>query len=396
VFLEYVRRLEIFGEDRQLRQFPATAIHLDAVRLFTIHASKGLEFAAVYLPSLNQGTFPARRQWQPCPPPIGMLLRGDQDEHDEEEECLFFVATSRARDILCLSCACRNGGRNSAPAKLLSLIESCLPTPVNLISLSDAHHKVVDIAAVDPPPSILLVFDVEVLDQYLHCPRQYYYQHVLGLRGRSLSSGYVEFHRCVYGVLSWLREKRAQGLPVCEEDANAQLATLWDEEGPRDHPYEAMYREQAASLVTRAVLRVGTTEPRTAQETWEIPLTYGRVRLIPDEIEFAERMVDPLVVVQRLRTGRVSVSEREKNIYALYHRGAEQAFPTAKRKIRIVSLLDNKVEEVPLSRRMVETRLGRYNAAMAGILRANFPAQPQERECPRCPHYFICTGTEEA
>jgi DNA helicase II / ATP-dependent DNA helicase PcrA len=45
---------------------------------------------------------------------------------------------------------------------------------------------------------------------------------------------------------------------------------------------------------------------------------------------------------------------------------------------------------------MVETRLGRYNAAMAGILRANFPAQPQERECPRCPHYFICTGTEEA
>ena len=45
---------------------------------------------------------------------------------------------------------------------------------------------------------------------------------------------------------------------------------------------------------------------------------------------------------------------------------------------------------------MVETRLSRYDAAMASILRADFPARPQEQVCPHCPYYFICPAGEEA
>ena len=394
--LEYVRRLEIFGEDRQLRQFPAWAMHLDAVRLLTIHASKGLEFAAVYLPGLNRGTFPASRQWQPCPPPVGMLTRGEQDEHSEEEECLFFVALSRARDVLCLSHARRNGERNSAPSDLLTLVESCLPTPVDYACPPDERHKARDVSTVNPAPGILPTFDVEPLEQYLRCPRQYYYQRVLDLRGRHLDSGYVQFRRCVYGVLSWLQGQRALGQLVDEDEAHAQLAVLWEEKGPRGHPYETMYREQAVLLVARAVRWTTVAEPRNAQEVWEVPLLYGRVRFTPDMIELADHDTNASVVVRRLRTGRVGSSEREKNIYALYHRGAELAFPMAKRKIQVISLSSDRVGEIPLSQRVVETRLSRYDAAMAGILCADFPARPQERECPRCPYYFICPAGEEA
>ncbi len=395
-FLEYVRRLEIFGEDRQLRQFPAWAMHLDGVRLLTIHASKGLEFTAVYLPGLNRGIFPANRQWRPCPPPVGMLTRDEQDEHGEEEECLFFVALSRARDILCLSNARRNGDRNSAPSELLSLVESCLPAPVDHGCLSDERHEVLGVSAVNPPPGILPVFDVEPLEQYLRCPRQYYYQRVLQLRGRRLDSGYVQFHQCVYGVLSWLQDQRALGQLVDKEDAHTQLAVLWEEKGPRNHPYEAMYRQQAALLVTRAVKWATATESRIAQEAWEVPLLYGRIRFTPDMIELADHGTSSSVVVQRLRTGRVGSSEREKNIYALYHQGAEQTFPLAKRKIQVISLSGDKLEEIPLSQKAVATRLSRYDAAMAGIQRTDFPARPQERECPHCPYYFICPVSEEA
>ncbi|MFX5854715.1 hypothetical protein ABTE41_19280, partial [Acinetobacter baumannii] len=40
--LDRVRRLVRLGDDRDLRQLPAAAQHLDAVRLMTIHGAKGL------------------------------------------------------------------------------------------------------------------------------------------------------------------------------------------------------------------------------------------------------------------------------------------------------------------------------------------------------------------
>jgi DNA helicase-2/ATP-dependent DNA helicase PcrA len=390
--LEYVRRLEILGEDRQLRQFPAWATSLEGVRLLTIHASKGLEFAAVYLPGLNRGVIPTNSQWRPCPPPVGMLSHDEQDGHREEEECLFFVALSRARDVLCLSHVRRRGGRNSAPSDLLTLVESCLPAPVDYACSLDKRHEAPDVCVDNPPPRILATFDIEALDQYLRCPRQHYFQRILGLRGRSLDSGYVQFHQCVYDVLSWMQEQRVLGRVVDEADAHAHLAVQWEEKGPRNHPYETMYRDQAALLVARAVQWMTAGEHRMAQESWEVPLQYGRVRFTPGMIEVA----DQEVVVGRLRTGRVGSNEHEKNIYALYHRGAEQAFPKARRRIQVISLSGDRVGEIPLSQKVVETRLSRYDAAMAGILRTDFPPQPQERVCPLCPYYFICPAGEEA
>lgn len=150
-FLRYVRRLEIFGEDKPLRQIPEWAANLDAVRLLTMHSSKGLEFPVVYLPGLNQGYFPARRRWQPCPPPVGMMVRGEQDEHEEEEESLFFVALSRAQDILYLSYARRIGNRKSQPSPLLALVERHLVG--NTIDLREDRNTLVEVpVGVKSPP----------------------------------------------------------------------------------------------------------------------------------------------------------------------------------------------------------------------------------------------------
>ena len=60
----------------------------DALRLTTIHQAKGLEFAAVFLIGLADGSFPLRRA----------IEAGDV----EEERRLFYVAVTRARDELYL------------------------------------------------------------------------------------------------------------------------------------------------------------------------------------------------------------------------------------------------------------------------------------------------------
>lgn len=64
----------------------------NAVKLMTIHAAKGLEFNHVFITGLEQGLFPHERM-------------GDKKDDDEEERRLFYVALTRARTQLYLSCA---------------------------------------------------------------------------------------------------------------------------------------------------------------------------------------------------------------------------------------------------------------------------------------------------
>lgn len=65
---------------------------LDAVRLMTIHASKGLEFPYVFITGLEEGLFPHERL-------------SDEGVDEEEERRLFYVALTRAQKKVFLSYA---------------------------------------------------------------------------------------------------------------------------------------------------------------------------------------------------------------------------------------------------------------------------------------------------
>ena len=127
--LDRVRRLVLLAEERDLRQVPASALHMDAVRLMTVHASKGLEFEAVHLPGLTQASFPAAYRGQRCPPPLGLIAGAEglsiDDEakrsHRQEEECLLFVAMSRARTF------CGSIRSSSRPMETSGRHPSCWP-----------------------------------------------------------------------------------------------------------------------------------------------------------------------------------------------------------------------------------------------------------------------------
>ena len=382
--LQYIRQLEIYGDEKQLRLLPSWADGIEAVRLLTVHASKGLEFRAVYLPALGQGIFPARRQAQSCPPPEGMVV-SNQNDHDEEEECLFFVALSRARDVLCLSRARRYGDQNSNPSTLLRAIDSMLSTdPGGSVTWPSSTPSPVSVS--EPTPTNES-YKVEDLDVYIRCPRQFFYEYVLGLSRRREDSGYVQFHRCVYRVLHWMAEERASGKPADEAAALSHLAEVWEEQGPHGHVFEELYRTAAADLVQRAARRPFTSCGPTTRPRWEVPVRLGRICLIPDHVEVRN---DGSEIVERLRTGRPTKSEASKNIYGLYAAAARDAEPRVPRSVQVRFLSTDEVNPIDLKPRTIETRLNHYNEAISGILREDFSPQPNDRVCPRCPHYFIC------
>ena len=390
LLLQRIRQLEIYGDEKQLRQLPLWADGIEAVRLLTVHACKGLEFQAVYLPVLGRGIFPVGRQPQRCPPPEGMIL-SDHDDHEEEEECLFFVALSRAKDVLCLSRARRYGARNSNASDLLERIASLLPrSPMGPVTW--ASSVPIPVTPAEPVPAAE-PYKAEDLEVYIRCPRQYFYECVLGLGRSREDSGYVEFHRCVYRVLRWMAETRASGSTVDEAAALGYLTKVWQEQGPRDHLFEQLYRSSADDLVRRAVKRPFSSGGTAARPQWEVQVPLGRIHFTPDHVEVFD---DGSEVVERLRTGRPTKSEMRKDIYALYMVAAQTAEPRVPRTVKLRYLSTDQVDTINISPRTINTRLNHYNDAIKGILHKDFAPRPNDRNCPRCPHYFICPLGEDS
>jgi ATP-dependent helicase/nuclease subunit A len=146
---DFVSRLRADLRDPPREEQAATTGELgDAVRLLTIHKAKGLEFPVVILPDLDRRSGP-RHDRVALHPELGPLLRvtveGDDDAEDDEdtaatgslgwlvyrrlaeaedrEEALriFYVATTRARDLLVLSTSGEPEARSQSPALNLLL-----------------------------------------------------------------------------------------------------------------------------------------------------------------------------------------------------------------------------------------------------------------------------------
>src|SRR5512142_855287 len=77
------------------------------VALMTLHAAKGLEFQAVFLAGVEDGTLPYERPW-------GGEDRADREESLDEERRLCYVGMTRAKERLTLSLARRRIGYGEA------------------------------------------------------------------------------------------------------------------------------------------------------------------------------------------------------------------------------------------------------------------------------------------
>lgn len=401
-FLRFVRRLAMVGDDAQLRQVPEWAATIDAVRLMTVHASKGLEFPVVYLPALGTSIFPLSRKPNHCPVPPQLLGEGRdaEVEREHEEECLFFVAISRAQDVLCLSRALtydKRGSRRS-PSVFLARLDPVLPRPSGGSTptwMEDGQEDAGDEATFEAP--IPESFSARSLETYLTCPRRYFYENVLELRAMRDDSAYLEMHGCVHQTARWIAERAGQGEAVNIPDALQRLAEAWDQRGPRDHPYEPLYRAAAEALVATAVEEISRRRGRGTQSRpeWSVSLPNGTVTVVPDEVDLTDEQGRRAIVVRRIRTGRPSKSELDKNpLYGLLHAAAAQEHGALAR-VEVSYLATGTTEIVSLTDKMVKSRVDKYDEAMAAIKRGEFPAKPDEHQCPRCAQYFICPMAED-
>jgi hypothetical protein len=388
-FLAHIRRLVANNEDTTA--LPPESDDLDAVRVLTVHASKGLEFPVVYLPNLADRRFPAREQHDPVLPPPG-LLGDDAGDRLAEETCLFFVALSRARDELVLSVAERYGKTKYAPSPLLDLVHPFFAGgPPLLLAWDEAapDEEMPDAAPADPAP-LDHPLEMSEIELYLRCPRRYEYNRVIGLAEPGADGGYRHFHDCLQRTLAQLRGLRRSGtLPATAEEAVALLDADWTDHGPADHVHSALYARVAAAMVARywAQLRVGDPGAPWHEEMLA-DLDGVPVRI---KIDAAEELPDGSLRLVRHRLGRPRDDDGRAARLAVLRRAVAERVPRD-REVRIELEYLDSGETVPVKAggRYEEARVRKVEEAVRGIRDRRFPAAPAaDDDCRTCPYWMI-------
>ncbi len=390
--LDRVRQLVLLAEERDLRHVPAAALHLDAVRLMTVHGSKGLEFEAVHVPGLTVTSFPSSNRPQRCPTPVGLIedaVGSPADEarrsHEDEEQCLFFVALSRARTHLRMYlCRRQSNGNARAPSPFLDWVPATLvdavPHPAELPLPDDAPRP--------QPITIAWPADWPLTDSrlgaYEKCPRRFFYTHVLHLGGAKKPTAFSRTHDCLYHLLRWMAEERKADQPTLEQ-AEAAFESIWQSHGPTGHAFAQDYRRLASRLVA-ALVNSGAGRRFRNSEALAIDLPNGRVVVEPNEVA---ELPDGTVVVRRVRTGYKRSDEYDRLEYTLYQLAAQAHFGNGV-VVQALHLTDQTAEAVSISATKVRNRQENTVKMLAGIREGRFEPEPDVVTCPRCPHFFAC------
>ena len=400
-FLAHLRRLDAAG-DGPRGTLPDEAEALDAVRLLTAHAAKGLEYPVVFLPNLGAGQFPTRGRSDGIPTPPGLTDTagpgaGDgEDDAIDEEACLFFVALSRARDHLILSRAQISGaGKAVEPSPLLCAVLPHLDAAGIAETVWPAGRPAPDTAeeALAPPDS-LPEYSLSALETYMRCPRQYFYAQEMALPGTFFGGGYPQFHACVRQTLSWREDAREQGRTPSPEEMAAHLETIWAAHGPVGHLHEAKYKQAAQAMLAEAAALGADTEQRAGVRTLRATLANCHIRVRPDALR--RDTADGTLIAARHLTGKPGQADHTDRRLALYRRAAVQTHPDAPVRVELRYLATGEVKVVAAPEKKQEMkwdadRLARYEKAAQGIQMRRFPARPESGdECRKCAYALIC------
>ncbi|NLX26716.1 MAG: ATP-dependent helicase [Lentisphaerae bacterium] len=171
-----------FGAEEGRTEEQPLMVQPDAVSITTIHAAKGLEFAAVFLADVNARRFPssyARRT--PQLPLSGEIVRAidvaglaDNPEHDGERR-LLYVALTRAERFLFIS----HSGRQTS--KFVRELRDLMSEAGGLVT-GDPEKLLEELkyAPKEHQRDVRIVTSFSDLRYYLECPHDFYMRKVLG------------------------------------------------------------------------------------------------------------------------------------------------------------------------------------------------------------------------
>ncbi|MDP9316777.1 MAG: PD-(D/E)XK nuclease family protein, partial [Chloroflexota bacterium] len=353
-----------------------------AVRVMTVHKSKGLEFPIVLVPYLAQGQFPRNERPPSSVPNLPRLIHGGLLDPMEEERYLCYVALTRAQDRLVLLRASRYDGGEAQRSPLLPLSPPWPQRSFDQLA-SDPHHQVV--SRLTPVTAADLVLRDYSIRTYSRCPRQYLYDEVYGIRLEV--SPYVKVHGCIRAAVQRLTERMVTDPSPTAASIDAMLDEVWRERGLDAISYAVEYRKLALAQLfdTARALSTGTVIEAVAQYV-TIEFDAGQVQMRIDRVE--QRSDGPVYVL--VHTGQPKDEHKYQPRTILAAQAYKLRYGTQPR-IELHYPQAGHTNLVKYREGTVENHIETIGAMLQQIADQHFPAQPERPHiCVSCHFNLIC------
>lgn len=217
----YLDSLEALRAEGQAISDDADNILATLPAVMTVHKAKGLEWEVVYIVDCTEFSFPLKNQGKSLEVPKALAKTSAADDHYAEERRLMYVACTRARDQLILTHSeSHNGVTTRKPSRFIKEFfgfedgdaqAADKQVGLDLLVSSKPSGKFLPL-----PASMLqgenLVLTASQADDYLTCPLNFYYKHVLYMPeepGFATAVGSL-FH----GLIQELNDAKLHGKPT--------------------------------------------------------------------------------------------------------------------------------------------------------------------------------------
>ncbi len=382
---EYLRHLDLVllsGEDAA----PTAGDEADGVHVMTIHQSKGLEFDAVFVPSVVEGRLPqsGRSPRFELPPAVlEPLVRGREDVVAEERR-LLYVAMTRARARLYLSVAARyEGGRRWRESRFIAEIGEAGARVVTRRTLPGSPAPPEAPAVESGRGDVQLSYSAMTV--YRDCPRQYWYRYVERLPAPQ--SAEAVHGVILHEVLRRAAEAKQSGQPVTGRLVESLHAEAW-RRTPFPDPRRAPTFRRNGERQLRAYLEGGGFDatPAYVEHEFTVPVDGWTLRGVIDRIDRVDagwRIID-------YKTGRPVARRRRDLQVALYALAARSALDLDPVELEVTSLATGESVRVEKVDGLVAEARNEGSEVAAGIRARRFEARPEPRRCRLCPYRLCC------
>lgn len=234
----------------------------EAIKILTVHASKGLEFKYVFVVSLVDQRFPTIERKDPILLPTELIkeILPEGDIHLEEERRLFYVAITRAKEGIFFSWGKDYGGvRKKKPSRFLvetnMLSDEILkehkikPLSLDKENLNKNNNKKEKIEYQVPKH-----FSFSQLAAYDNCPKQYYFNFILKVpvQGKAQFSFGKTMHASLERVMELVisREKGKKfGEIISRKEMIDIFEASWVDDWYKTKAEKAEYFEKGKEIV---------------------------------------------------------------------------------------------------------------------------------------------------